>query len=665
LEHDCDIYLWADITQCCVLVQEIKCLFRSIGISATPAAKAARKAPSRIEPDQSDLFSFDDPPCLVPCDPVVCDDCPCDPAKAPRPVELHAACLDCDDLNLCKSHDPHAGCYRALATRLIEQETQQPKEEKIPHIGWCSARACQELDWEGGICITTGKKIKEQTYCPTQHLAEKERGHGTGGGPQPYVQHCCGTCGHHKSRKTFYDSCPRLGELLFKGGTKSAKVLMDETASTPCEHWTDIPGDLYAAENPCKEYGAGKNCDNCLGYGGGIILRFCPSFNDVMSGKVTLEDLKTSIRKDGCGDWKAIKPKRDTPEWFAALTEEKRRNNPDWLWEVWKHDPAKGAWLYEGTKIQTDAYALKERIEETRPENSKVLFSVRKRPDPDYKPDDTEGPCKVCKIECLDDNNGCQEFEEHSQKLDGDGEPPGEIPSWPVCIISCGKAKIWDNPGKKKVKPLVYASEAYTGPLFTMAKNYAEQSHRGPWYILSDKYGLILPGEEIENYDISPDDIKNDPEFFDMVHHRARTDSDLSRTKKIILISGKIHQDIIERAFPDVEIFNPVQGLTQGERMKVLKNLDPYGQGTCNNCQNSAVNVILDSCPRLEKGICADDLYNETETKPCLFWGKRQGPGGTWLNGKKPVLARGDGPYEPEKSPKKSASKKSKKEETP
>jgi hypothetical protein len=84
--------------------------------------------------------------------------------------------------------------------------------------------------------------------------------------PEPFVQHCCGTCGHHKGRKTFHDSCPRLGELLFKGGTKSAKVLMDETAATPCGYWTDIPGDLYVPEKIQDCFG--KLCDQITGTAG-------------------------------------------------------------------------------------------------------------------------------------------------------------------------------------------------------------------------------------------------------------------------------------------------------------------------------------------------------------------------------------------------------------
>lgn len=235
---------------------------------------------------------------------------PADPATEARPVDLHAACLDCEAVDRCLRHDPHAGCLREFLD--FEKAVDEAKEDRernlcrsfdeekekcivfknncnghavghddkdrevrygcyqsptIPSIAWCQHRGCQEFDHESFICITTGKKIEEQTYCPTQHLIGKQpkpskrpKDAGTGGGPQPFVQKCCGTCGHHKGRKTFHESCPRLGELLFKGGTKSARVLMDETASNPCESWTDIPGDLYTTV-----YYDGKDLSPSLG----------------------------------------------------------------------------------------------------------------------------------------------------------------------------------------------------------------------------------------------------------------------------------------------------------------------------------------------------------------------------------------------------------------
>jgi hypothetical protein len=44
----------------------------------------------------------------------------------------------------------------------------------------------------------------------------------------------CTTCGHHKGHKTFKESCPRVKELLFLGGNKSATQVMDETKIGGC-----------------------------------------------------------------------------------------------------------------------------------------------------------------------------------------------------------------------------------------------------------------------------------------------------------------------------------------------------------------------------------------------------------------------------------------------
>jgi hypothetical protein len=42
---------------------------------------------------------------------------------------------------------------------------------KIPNWAWCvGTRSCKSLSSVDGICTKTGKKLKEMTYCPTQHL---------------------------------------------------------------------------------------------------------------------------------------------------------------------------------------------------------------------------------------------------------------------------------------------------------------------------------------------------------------------------------------------------------------------------------------------------------------------------------------------------------------
>ncbi|HOX36267.1 MAG TPA: DNA methyltransferase, partial [Methanoregulaceae archaeon] len=132
-----------------------------------------------------------------------------DPAKEARPARLPKACRECEGVNLCRGHDPYVGCHVAV----------------------------------------------------NEEILKETRDHGTGGGPQPVQEGSCGTCGHHKGRKTFHDSCPRLGELLFKGGTKSAKVLMEETAREKCEQW--IRKDDGEAEAPvCKDCSHRAECQH-------------------------------------------------------------------------------------------------------------------------------------------------------------------------------------------------------------------------------------------------------------------------------------------------------------------------------------------------------------------------------------------------------------------
>jgi hypothetical protein len=206
--------------------------------------------------------------------------------------------------------------------------------------------------------------------------ADPPRDHGTGGGPQPYVQHCCGTCGHHRGRKSFEESCPRLGELLFRHGTKSAKVLMEETSREGCKFWFD-------PKNQCpyldKGYPAGcfnlhKNCPKKTNKERLTVGCIAPVKEEEKSPEEIFEEShEKNISLKGF--------KKDTPEWFSALTASKRASCPGWHWEVWKISPKKNAeWLYEGARSKKEANEIKDRLES---DESRVgcRFEVRKRPD--------------------------------------------------------------------------------------------------------------------------------------------------------------------------------------------------------------------------------------------------------------------------------------------
>jgi len=137
-----------------------------------------------------------------------------------------------------------------------------------------------------------------------------------------------------------------------------------------------------------------------------------------------------------------------------------------------------------------------------------------------------------------------------------------------ICIISCGARKVWKSDNSRKLVP---AKDAYTGPLFKKCKEYAERFFPENWFIISDKYGLIRPDALISDYNISPDAVKGNHQF---VEYIARQKIQLGITASIITTtSGKIHQDILNKAFPESSFQNPVAKLSQGKRLQKLNQL--------------------------------------------------------------------------------------------
>jgi site-specific DNA-methyltransferase (adenine-specific) len=271
------------------------------------------------------------------------------PAKEARPVELKAACLRCKVSETCTTHAPYVNCKKIEAGKA---DTSKQLPEAIPPSNEATVQPTRQDPDHGPQPISTDCRECERFEQCTSHdphagcldaVKAIEKAPAPSGGP---TLGTCGTCGHHKGRKTFHETCPRLGELLFKGGTKSAKVLMEETQRERCEHWIDK---MYRPE-PNKGKTPSEVHEECLEKN--LIL---------------------------------MRLKRDSPEWFAALTAIKRGNCPGWHWEVWKHDPKKNAeWLFEGARTEEEANEIKSRLESDDVQKG-CTFDVRKRP-PDANP---------------------------------------------------------------------------------------------------------------------------------------------------------------------------------------------------------------------------------------------------------------------------------------
>ena len=64
-----------------------------------------------------------------------------------------------------------------------------------------------------------------------------------------------------------------------------------------------------------------------------------------------------------------------------------------------------------------------------------------------------------------------------------------------ICIVACGKKKIWDN--NASAGPVI-SKDMYTGLFTRKCIQYAEKFHKDSYCILSAKYGFISPEEIVE-----------------------------------------------------------------------------------------------------------------------------------------------------------------------
>ncbi|MBY4605835.1 MULTISPECIES: DUF6884 domain-containing protein [Bacillus] len=96
-----------------------------------------------------------------------------------------------------------------------------------------------------------------------------------------------------------------------------------------------------------------------------------------------------------------------------------------------------------------------------------------------------------------------------------------------LCIIPCGKKKIWDNhPNTGPVR----AEDAYLSPFHQACERYAK-AFFDEWVILSAKHGFLRPDDIVpENYDVA----------FGTEHSE-------------IMTAEELHRQFCEKGFSDIE----------------------------------------------------------------------------------------------------------------
>jgi hypothetical protein len=126
-----------------------------------------------------------------------------------------------------------------------------------------------------------------------------------------------------------------------------------------------------------------------------------------------------------------------------------------------------------------------------------------------------------------------------------------------LCIVPCGKAKIWDknpNAGPQKAK------DVYIGPFARKCREYAEYFHKGSWCILSAKYGFILPDDIVpESYECTFNNPLTHPIKIDEIERQV-IKKNLLDYDTIVVLGGRNYSSQIKMVFSGKKITTPLTG---------------------------------------------------------------------------------------------------------
>lgn len=126
-----------------------------------------------------------------------------------------------------------------------------------------------------------------------------------------------------------------------------------------------------------------------------------------------------------------------------------------------------------------------------------------------------------------------------------------------LCIIPCGRKKIWDLDATKGPTP---AQDAYIGTFGQACQRYARRFFPGNWVILSAKYGFLFPADHVPGpYDVAFDSPREDviPSHVLKVQLEQKQ---LTNYRTVVVLGGRKHQKVVESVFPaDVERSYPLK----------------------------------------------------------------------------------------------------------
>ena len=125
-----------------------------------------------------------------------------------------------------------------------------------------------------------------------------------------------------------------------------------------------------------------------------------------------------------------------------------------------------------------------------------------------------------------------------------------------LCIIPCGKKKIWD---KYPDYGPMEAKDVYISPFGKACQAYATMFFEN-WVILSAKHGFLRTNDIVlENYDLAFDS-KSDKVISIEQLQKQVVDKSLLQFDEIVLLAGKKHKKVVTKLYPEEMITYPLEG---------------------------------------------------------------------------------------------------------
>ncbi|EJR90078.1 MULTISPECIES: DUF6884 domain-containing protein [Bacillus cereus group] len=125
-----------------------------------------------------------------------------------------------------------------------------------------------------------------------------------------------------------------------------------------------------------------------------------------------------------------------------------------------------------------------------------------------------------------------------------------------ICIIPCGKKKIWD---KHSDYGPMEAKDVYISPFGKACQAYATMFFEN-WVILSAKHGFLRPNDIVlENYDLAFDSKSDGVINIEQLQNQM-VDKSLLQFDEIVLLAGKKHKKVVTKLYPEEMITYPLEG---------------------------------------------------------------------------------------------------------